>query len=191
MPAAASPSGLLAHERHRKHDHARQREEDRRVDQLPAARLDRQILPRDDPHDAARTALMTLVTAACSRAWYRLRKPRTSRFARHQPAVVQHHRAVQHRFGRYRDRASPAATMQPADRSSFRRSIKATVDASSSPVKGSSRRRRRGWCSSARSSASRCRMPRENPDHGIFRRCRRAARVCSASAARAPASGTP
>ena len=40
----------------------------------------------------------------------------------------------------------------------------AAADAWSSPVNGSSSRISRGWCSSARSSATRWRMPREKPD---------------------------
>ena len=51
----------------------------------------------------------------------------------------------------------------------------ANVAASSSPVKGSSSRTSRGSCSNARSSARRCRMPRENLPAGSSR-CSRPAR---------------
>ena len=53
-------------------------------------------------------------------------------------------------------------TIAPSAASRRNRSATPPTARSSSPVNGSSRSRRRGVCRSARSRASRCRMPREN-----------------------------
>ena len=56
-----------------------------------------------------------------------------------------------------------STTMAPSEAIRFRRSVTIPTARSSSPVNGSSSSTRRGSCSSARSSARRCRIPRENP----------------------------
>ena len=55
------------------------------------------------------------------------------------------------------------STMRPSVLSNESRCMRAATADSSSPVNGSSSKTSRGVCSSARSSASRCLIPRENP----------------------------
>ena len=75
-------------------------------------------------------------------------------------------------------------------RRAWRRSIKSDVDWSSRPVNGSSSSTSRGSWSSARSSASRWRSPRENPAARSFARAVRRA-AASAFATRAAGSAMP
>ena len=122
MPAAASPSGpavaAFADKRHGEHDDARHREKDRRVQQLAASRFDREILSRDDPdhaperaHDGAPRLQAILIPLP--------QAPHVG-LAGDQPAIVQNHGPIEHRFpdveivrGDQHDAAGRAQLSQP------------------------------------------------------------------------------
>ena len=163
MPAAAPSTGSpFLDERKREDQHARHGEEQRRVQNLAALHLDREVL-------LAARAARSREEHSCAAV------PRS---ARYRCAEARRRRLVATRAGRRARRATRVT--RPSARS---RSCVASIDdgavggelpqprrrpmrtaRSSRPVNGSSSSTSRGSCSSARSSASRCRMPRENAD---------------------------
>jgi len=72
-------------------------------------------------------------------------------------------------------------TIAPSDASVRSRPATTLTAASSRPVNGSSKSTRRGWCTRARSRASRCRIPREKPWTSSSARSVRPARSSAAS----------
>src|SRR5579864_918866 len=161
-------------------------EEERRVDELTAARLDDEILAR---HEPCRAKGLDHSPALRIAARYRSRSvpPASGR----DPA-----RPSRRYQARLMTRSALSkscvaiTTMAPASRTAVKRAARATQEESSRPVKGSSRRIRRGPWRIARSRASRCRMPREKLDtRSSARSSRRAA--ASAACARAATSSRP
>ena len=120
MPAAAFVERLpFAHEREREDEHAGHGEEQRRVGELAAARLDAQVLARDEPRGAEDA---DHVHASCERAAVALAQRSAAGRHRAQRPSSQADRAIDERVGALEvvrrhedDRAALASARSRAD----------------------------------------------------------------------------
>src|ERR1043166_1252333 len=145
-------------QREGKEQHARDGKEERRVGDLEAAHLDRQIFFEHEPRNANH-ARVPMIDRYVERSASGLATASSMRPSRRNSASSSRPSA--------RSRSCVARmTMAPSSRKPRSRATSAAVDASPSPVNGSSGSTRRGAWISERSSATRWRMPREKLEIG-------------------------
>ena len=121
-----------------------------------------------------------ITRASDQRAVARAQARRRAGSSDDQPAVANQRDARDQAVGEIEIVRREHARSRRPRRAARSRSATTPTARSSRPVNGSSSSTSRGWCSSARSSASRCRMPRENPRHVVV------GAVGQAGATRAP-----